>query len=241
MVRPHWVLVLAVVACTRPNATTTTTTTRPASDGGVHPQPAPPSDDPGTSCEPELPTQAPARPDRVSFEQDGKWGFRDAAGAVVIAARYVVVTEFNAEGTCGVVLEDGSAQFIDVEGRPVARAMVFDNGPDYFVQGRARVVDGNKVGFIDRGGKLVVPPKYDAAGSFCDGLAPVCMGCKEVREGEHTRTEGGQWGFVDRSGAVVVPVMYDDAQGFIDGTARVRKAGRDFSIDRNGRELPAGG
>lgn len=243
MFRERFVLLVALAGCTRPTTTTPTATPTPTPAmappaAAARIEPAKQGDEAGTSCEPEGVGSKPLRRDRVSFEHEGKYGFRDATGKVVIAAAYVVVTEFTAEGTCGVIREDGTAWFIDLEGRPVARAKFFDNGPDYFVQGRARVVDHDKVGFIDRAGKLVVPTKFDAAGSFCDGLAPVCMGCKEVREGEHTRLEGGQWGFVDRNGALVVPVMYDAVEGFTGGTAIVRKAGRRFAIDRDGREVP---
>lgn len=237
--------ILCLVACDRgepasaaptTNATSSGVTASGVSPSGVTPTAAAP-DAIDTSCEPEALGEG--RPDRVPFEQDGRWGFKAADGKIVIAAQYFMVSPYTKGGVAGVIGEGGPA-FIDLDGRRLATALLFDNGPDYFVQGLARVVDGGKTGFIDGSGKIVVAPQFDAAGSFCDGLAPVCMGCKEIRKGEHTEVVGGQWGFVDRTGAVVIPIAYDTADGFIEGTARVGKGGRAFRIDRKGKELAVG-
>lgn len=231
---------LCLAGCVK-NAAGPTTPTDPATpidaatptatDAATTPEPI------DTNCEPDVLGEG--RPDRVAFEQDGRWGFRDADGEVVIAPQYFMVTPYTAEGVAGVISEGGPA-FIDLSGRKVATALMFDNGPDYFVQGLARIVEGGKTGFVDRAGKIAIAPQFDAAGSFCEGLAPVCMGCKEVPRGEHHELVGGQWGFVDRTGAVVIPIVYDSATGFTDGGATVGKGGRTLRIDRRGAGLPDG-
>jgi hypothetical protein len=187
-----------------------------------------------TNCEPEVLGED--RPDRIAFEAEGKWGFRDASGKIVIPAQYFMVTSYTEGGVAGVIGEGGPA-FIDLEGRRLATALMFDNGPDYFVQGYARIVDGDKTGFIDTKGRIVIAPQFDAAGSFCEGLAPVCMGCEEVPRGEHTELVGGQWGFVDRHGAIAIPIVYDSVGGFMEGEASVEKGGRTLRIDRRGAEI----
>lgn len=188
-----------------------------------------------TDCEPDS-GEPVAGTNRVAFEKDGLWGFVDDAGNVVIAPQYFVAMPFSAEGVAGVIAPEG-VFFIDRQGRRLATAMMFDNGPDYFVQGFARIIEGGKTGFLDRHGKVVIPPRFDAAGSFCEGLAPVCMGCREVPRGEHTEMVGGQWGFVDREGGTAIPIVYDTASGFSGGEAVVSKGGRSFRIDRTGREI----
>lgn len=226
--------ILCLVACSKNGAESATPTdpvSPPATDTATASAPV------DTNCDPDA--LGDGRPDRVAFEQDGLWGFRDAAGKVVIAAQYFTVTPYTTEGVAGVIVEGGAA-FIDLTGRRVATALMFDNGPDYFVQGLARIVDGDKTGFVDRAGKVVIAPKFDAAGSFCEGLAPVCMGCKEIPRGEHSEMVGGQWGFVDRNGAVVIPIGFDSATGFMEGGATVGKGGRTFRIDRRGAELTEG-
>lgn len=190
------------------------------------------------NCEPDVATEPAPGADRIAFEgEDGGWGYRDAAGNVVIAPTLFVAGAFTAEGTAGVIAQDG-AWFIDRSGRRLAAAMMFDNGPDYFVQGLARIVEGGKHGFIDRAGTIVIAPQFDGAGSFCEGRAPVCMGCRPVQRGEHTELVGGQWGFIDRTGRPVIPIVYDEVWAFTDGAATVTKAGQRTRVDHDGRALP---
>jgi hypothetical protein len=81
-----------------------------------------------------------------------------------------------------------------------------------------------KWGYIDRTGAIVVPPTYDAAGSFSEGLGAVSV--------------GGKYGFIDVTGAVVIEPHFDHATAFSDGLAAVtvgtREAGRVGFIDRSG-------
>lgn len=224
--------ILCLAACVKSGAAPVTPT-----DATPQPIAASTPETIDTNCESDAVGEG--HPDRIAFEQDGVWGFRDASGKVVIAAQYFTVTPFTTEGVAGVIADTGAA-FIDVAGRRVATALMFDNGPDYFVQGLARIVDQGKTGFLDRAGKIVIAPQFDAAGSFCEGLAPVCMGCKEVPRGEHSEMVGGQWGFIDRNGAAVIPIGYDSAEGFVEGGATVGKGGRTFRIDRRGAEIAGG-
>src|SRR5258707_851245 len=57
-----------------------------------------------------------------------------------------------------------------------------------------------KFGFIDRAGKVVVPPQFDDAGVFQDGLAPVAI--------------GKQWGYADKQGKLVITPQFDMADPF---------------------------
>jgi hypothetical protein len=53
-----------------------------------------------------------------------------------------------------------------------------------FSEGLARVQVGEKWGFIDKTGNLVIQPQFDEASEFSEGLARVRIGDK--------------WGFVSR-------------------------------------------
>ena len=106
----------------------------------------------------------------------------------------------------------------------------------------ARIVSGElgkggKVGFIDRHGRVVVPPKYDQASAFCEGSAVVCIACKGSWNGEFLEFHGGRWGYIDVEGRVVVPLEYEAATPFRDGQAEVVKAGRTLRIDRSARVI----
>ena len=52
--------------------------------------------------------------------------------------------------------------------------------------GLFRIVENNKHGYIDKAGKIVIPPQFDDAGPFADGVATVAIGEKI--------------GYVDKSG-----------------------------------------
>src|SRR5438270_4485095 len=49
-------------------------------------------------------------------------------------------------------------------------------------------------GYIDKGGKMVINPQFDRAGSFSEGLAEVRL---------------GRWGYVDGSGKIVINPQFD--------------------------------
>ena len=53
----------------------------------------------------------------------------------------------------------------------------------------------DKWGYIDRTGKVIVPPQYAAAGEFHQGRASVKVGDK--------------FGFIDQTGKMVIPPQFD--------------------------------
>jgi len=140
----------------------------------------------------------------VPFEQDGQWGYRDAQGTVVIAPRYLIADPFSPEGIAAVADEKGWA-YIDRTGKILVHPFLFDNGPDEFQEGLARCVADGKVGYFDKHGRIVIPPRFSFAEPFSDGRAKVCFGCREVKDGEHSRYTGGRWAWIDRQGREVEP------------------------------------
>ncbi len=78
---------------------------------------------------------------------------------------------------------------------------------DVSVHGLARTRVGEHWGFTDAHGAWVIPPTYDAAGSFGNDLAPVRV---------HDR-----WGYVRPDGSVAIPARYLDADTFSEGSAAV--------------------
>lgn len=88
------------------------------------------------------------------------------------------------------------------------KTIYYDNGPDYFQEGFARTSWNGKIGFIDKKLTIIIPPSYDFAFPFQDGVSLVCNGCKQQADGEHTEMVGGKWGFINISGNVVIPISY---------------------------------
>jgi hypothetical protein len=173
----------------------------------------------------------------IPFEKDGKWGYQDNAGKVVISPRYQIAREFSREGMAAVVDDQGWA-YIDEAGRTVIRPLVLDNGPDYFRDGVARFSRNGKVGFFDARGKVVIQPVYAYAMPFSEGRAVVCDGCAEIEQGEHRSVKGGKWGFIDRRGQLVIPLRFSEAENFENGHARVRTATNWHYIGRDGKIAP---
>ena len=97
---------------------------------------------------------------------------------------------------------------------------------DCLSEGLARVEKGEypnkKFGFIDKTGKVVIPPIYDLAWHFSEGLAGV--------------EKNGKRGFVDKTGKVVIPLIYDSAYSFSEGLAVVGKNGKWEFSGETGRE-----
>lgn len=166
--------------------------------------------------------------------KDGRWGYRTAAGEVVIAAELTMAMPFV--DSVAAVVSDRGWVFIDRTGKPLATAFVFDNAADEFVEQRARIVDGDRYGFIASTGEIVVPPTWAFVEPFSGGYAAVCEGCKREELGEHFSMTGGKWGYVDAAGKLVIPPRFEAAAPFVDGRATVKEGGRERVIGPDGAE-----
>lgn len=111
-----------------------------------------------------------------------KTGFMDADGKVLIQPEWDVVSYAN------------------VLGQTVA-----------FSQGLCGVLKDGKWGYIDTGGRLVIPNQFDSAGPFIEGLARVNL--------------GNQVGFIDKTGQYVINPQFYEAGDFHEGLAAVRADG----------------
>ena len=137
------------------------------------------------------------------LDADGKCGYIDAAGELVIPFQFEDVLMFT-ENLAGVVL-DSKCGYIDLSGDLVIDC-IYDDA-NYFTEGLAAVSLDGLWGYINRKGDWVVEPAYEAAGIFSDGLARVM--------------EGGLWGFITPEGAFAITPRYSEANSFINGLALV--------------------
>ena len=141
--------------------------------------------------------------DRVSFrdERAERSGYKTRAGKIALPARYKDAMPFGPGGVAAVRLDDPRSttpwRFIDPSGKVLATPYPFDNGPDYWQEGRARIVDGRgKIGFIAATGEIVVPPTYDFAYPFCHGSARTAL--------------DGKAGYIEATGKPAPPPAADD-------------------------------
>ncbi|MET9303606.1 WG repeat-containing protein [Micromonospora aurantiaca] len=175
------------------------------------------------------------RPPMPTFDEEQElWGYADADGEMVIAHRYAEAQPFQ-EGLAWVRRPEASRwALIDTSGAALIeanngyRAVVpFSDGLSWVsMDGKGRWMA------VDRMNIVKIPPGYEEARPFRNGLAAV-------------RQNGG-WGAVDLTGEVVVPTRYHrlgtpladgrEVDGFTaDGLAVVELAGRRGVVDRTGR------
>ncbi len=86
------------------------------------------------------------------------------------------------------------------------------------------------IGYIDKMGKQVIPPRFFHAGDFSEGLAAV-----RIDSGRKDKI-WWKWGYIDRTGKVVIKTQFTQARDFHEGTAAVVANDGGFGyINRQGR------
>lgn len=85
-------------------------------------------------------------------------------------------------------------------------------------------------GFINELSEVIIPPKYESASEFIEGLVKVKRNTK--------------WGFIDSNDQEVIPCSYDDAHDFCEGVAIVKRNKTDVFerdtwgfVDKTGKEI----
>lgn len=127
--------------------------------------------------------------------KEGKWGFNDTAGQLVVSAKYDGVSNFT-NGLAPVALNNKWG-FINESGQEVV-------APSYDAvanlrSGYAPILKGNKWGMIDQNGKEVIETIYDELYYF-DSY------------GNANAKKDGKWGKLDKTGQVVVPFEYNNSE-----------------------------
>ena len=95
-----------------------------------------------------------------------------------------------------------------------------------FLDGLRKVIVGNKYGYSDVYGRIVIKPQFNQAEGFFDGLAAV-----QIENNE------GKWGYIDKKGHIIIKPIYDSANNFSDGLALVisNNPFKSGYIDKNGK------
>ena len=122
----------------------------------------------------------------AAIEIDGKWGYIDINGYVVIEPKYDDVTWCFSEGLA-CVQEGEKFFFIDKNGRKVLGPLPTADTCS-FSEGLAAVGGMGINGYIDRAGKLVIDALYSKTFPFRKGIAFV----------KKERTK--EWGYIDKMG-----------------------------------------
>ncbi|HEV2859869.1 MAG TPA: WG repeat-containing protein [Pyrinomonadaceae bacterium] len=175
-------------------------------------------------------------------KENGKWGYADRSGHMVITPRFDEAGEF-ADGLAKVGVVDVKLPavvgkpnvrwgYIDESGRDVvalryyvlrdfaeglAAAAVLDAGEvEAMVPGRGRRAN-LRWGYVDRQGREVIAPRFFEAGDFSEGLAAVDVGGVDGSACGRPH----KFGYVDLTGVLRIEPRFAVAVSFRGGRARV--------------------
>lgn len=200
----------------------------------------------------------------LPVEQNGKWGYIDTTGKVIIAPRFDFADVFS-DGIAAVEIE-GKTGYINKSGQKVIDA-VYEEATA-FDGNYAIAKKGEKYGVIGRVGNVVLPFEYDdisaineltvngkaiyvatftkgSAQGFIDLTNTVQYPDLYEETGDFYQNlavvkKGGLYGYMGANGTVVIDFIYEWADNFMDnGLARVKKSGMLGLINRNGQEIAA--
>lgn len=175
------------------------------------------------------------------FEMNGKIGFMDKSGTMVIQPQFYDIPLPNindrdrsifSEGLALVLIRsetdpsDQKLGYIDKTGKVIisdkfATASSFSEGLAVVSYQEDRKIGGGKTGYIDTTGKIVIEPKFEISSPFSDGLAVFVVGKKA--------------GYIDKTGKIVINPIYDAAFSFWEGLAAVKVNDKFGFIDKTGR------
>lgn len=148
------------------------------------------------------------------YYKDGKYGFMDKTGTIVIPVKYDEASEFDEDGHSFVKLNKkwGSIDKTGAMVIPIKYHNLNNEGAfDFDENGISLARIKRKKGYIDKKGIVVIPFIYDKAFKFSEGLAKVGL----------KRELYTEYGFIDRTGKVIIPIKHQFALSFSEGLAAV--------------------
>ncbi|MBH5320339.1 WG repeat-containing protein [Paenibacillus sp. GSMTC-2017] len=118
---------------------------------------------------------------------DGMFGLINKSGEQIVEPIYTEMGDF-VEGFSTVINDEGLSGIIDTTGKEVL-PLKYDF-VDIFKEDLAAVLTGDKWGFVDKKGKLVIPATFQDASRFYNGYAVIV-------------NEEGHVGFINKTGKVI--------------------------------------
>ena len=159
-----------------------------------------------------------------------KYGVIDKTGKQIVPYKYDNIGDFS-DGMASVESNE-KIGYINSKGEEIVPVKYFNKYNEFlgsydFNDGLALIAieddEYGKFGYINKSGKEVIKPIYDAAGNFHNGLAAV--------------KKGDMCGYVDAKGKEIIPLIYDKVSDFSDGIAVVSSDGKYKVIDKSGKEI----
>lgn len=141
------------------------------------------------------------------------YGYINTKGKLAIPCSYIEASSFS-EGTAFVKKkkEDNGA-FINVTGKQITTLERTYDSEFQFSNGLAVAYSANsdKLGYLNTGGDIIIPYKYDYARAFSEKAAVV-------------QDSKGKYGYINPQGKVIIPLQYQGAGDFSNGLAPVQNS-----------------
>ncbi|GAX34074.1 WG repeat-containing protein [Nodularia sp. NIES-3585] len=189
----------------------------------------------------------------IPFSQGDKWGYKNQKGEVIIQAIFDQAGKFY-NGIAQVKIGN-KINYIDQKGRvtPVESSDISNNSAINLTDitnlnlELARFKYREKYGYKNKIGQVIIPPQFNLAYEFAEGLASVKLGYKWVyikligevvinykfdlaesfSQGLARVKIGKKYGYIDLLGSFVIPVEYDYIENFSENLAAV-KVGKEW-------------
>ncbi|WPP41765.1 WG repeat-containing protein [Paenibacillus hunanensis] len=141
------------------------------------------------------------------------YGYINTKGKLVVPCHYVEASSFS-DGVAVVKKnKDEHGSLINTSGKQVTTLERTYDSDFQFSDGLAVAysADNGKAGYLNTGGRIVIPYTYDYARTFSEGAAVV-------------QDPTGKYGFINRQGKVMIPLQYQAAGDFSEGLAAVQNS-----------------
>ena len=153
-----------------------------------------------------------------AYYENGKWGFINTSGSVVIQPQYDEVRDFNG-GYC-IVKQDGRWGIMDKAGKFVHQC-TYDSISDIDSEIAFAKIGVDSYYLYLNGKKKMLPKEYT--------FHPYSEGYARIKNNKTNK-----WGYVDTKGVFLINAEFDFASDFKGGHALVAKGDKSWQIHKNG-------
>jgi hypothetical protein len=202
----------------------------------------------------------------IAQSNNEKWALVDKTGKLVTAYKYAAFKSEDAFEEGRVLtysLDDKTYGLISFDGKELTQPL-YTIGRFDPICNCAGVREGEKMGYMDTKGKIIVPIEYDGDINFVisEGLLEVSQSKGDYAkvkfffdktgkrisdknydevgrfsEGLAAVSKDGLWGFIDKTGKEIIALKYANTLGFSEGLAAVELNKKTGFIDAQGKEV----
>lgn len=159
------------------------------------------------------------------IKENGKFGYANTSGKIVIQAMYEEAMPFVDQTAYGRIGEYWF--FFNITGRILFKTKYRPTG--HFSEGLIQVVSDNQYGFVDKSGNLIIPISLPFLNQTVNYFSESRAVFQEIRGNKSVKT-----GCIDKSGRVVIPPLYESISPFENGFAVFKDDGYGY-LDKTGK------